>query len=482
MIKLSSTSTVIGIEKSPFASDDPLKLLKSVPFQICASKPLVTLPVPVPLTNLLVIEVIAGPTNSDGDAAPAVALELATGAEMVVVEVGQAVDNTGRALMSGHVSNVPVETGLTIDVGDILYLSDTEAGKVTNVRTVPVRQVVGRCVTGGNSSIPISILFFPRDVHSLAITGTIEPGDWSGPVVGGDFDGEYFEEIDITPLDVDSTHPTVLINVFDDADDQKISPAGAEVTSAGNGIKIYSPSNAFTWNYILSSGGGSVGTAGGGGTNDHSILLNLDFASAGHTGFAANPHGNAQHSSTFIEATDVTFANLDANGDVGDAASTVSEGDHTHELGDTNNYNDVPSGEIILFEKDTAVAGYSLLTTVDDQLVYITKGSGAGGDAGGSTKTASTWSQPNHGHPTGNHTLTIAEMPAHTHNNKLYVPQGIGGTNRIPTGDGTGVNTNNQLTDTTGGGSSHSHGWTSGSATESTWRPLGRNMTRQQRI
>jgi len=33
-----------------------------------------------------------------------------------------------------------------------------------------------------------------------------------------------------------------------------------------------------------------------------------------------------------------------------------------------------------------------------------------------------------------------------------------------------------------GGGASHNHGSTSGSATASTWRPLGRNMTRQQRI
>ena len=250
-----------------------------------------------------------------------------------------------------------------------------------------------------------------------------------------------------------------------------------------------------TWNYILSSGGGSVGTAGAGGTNDHSILLNLDFASAGHTGFASNPHGNAQHSSTFIEATDVTFANLDANGDVGDVASTVSEGDHTHELGDTHNYNDVPSGEIILFEKDTAVSGYSLLTTVDDQLLYITKGSGAGGDAGGSTKTSSTWSQPNHNHPTGSHTLTDGEMPNHNHTGGIIVFPYVNDFSehgRVNSANPTGFMSGNYSTtafsggklyqtSTDGGGGSHNHGSTSGSATASAWRPLGRNFTRQQR-
>jgi hypothetical protein len=38
-------------------------------------------------------------------------------------------------------------------------------------------------------------------------------------------------------------------------------------------------------------------------------------------------HGNAQHSSTFIVATDVTYENLNSNSDIGQAASTVAAGD-----------------------------------------------------------------------------------------------------------------------------------------------------------
>ncbi len=52
--------------------------------------------------------------------------------------------------------------------------------------------------------------------------------------------------------------------------------------------------------------------------------------STGWLRLAPNPHGNAAHSSTFITATDVTFENLDANGDVGAGATQVSIGTHGH--------------------------------------------------------------------------------------------------------------------------------------------------------
>ncbi len=440
-------------------------------------------------------------TDSNGDAVLAYANVVDTGAEMVVVEVGTAVLGTGRAIMTGFVEDVPIETGVIVNVGDILYLSATEPGKVTNIKTLPVRQVVGRAVTGGNSSLPIDILFFPRDVHSIAISGTIEPGDWVGP----DGDGLYFDNIDITPLDVDSTHPSVLVNIFDDADNKKISPADIEMISLGNAVRIYSPSNAYTWNYIISSGGGSTGVSGGGGTTDHALLFNLDYDSSGHDdgSFAAGGasgvggHDNTDHLDTYIEATDVTYGTLNANGDVGDVAGQVAIGDHTHLLADTHDYNDVPTGEIILFEKDTSVTGYTLQTDVDDQLIYITKGSGAGGDAGGSVKTGATWSQPNHNHPTGSHTLTITEIPSHQHFviNTATRTQNLSAVNSVsgnynpasndnfkPNIAAVAAGANAGLSSSTGGGNSHNHGSTSGSATSSSWRPLGRNMTRQLRV
>lgn len=124
----------------------------------------------------------------------------------------------------------------------------------------------------------------------------------------------------------------------------------------------------------------------------------------------------------------------------------------------------VPTGEIILFEKDTAVLGYTLKTDKDDMVIFVTKGSGAAGETGGTDKTGGTWTQPDH-------TLTVDEMPAHTHD--------IEGTNSTPDGFKGTLSAGFQAygadvpTKSTGGGSAHNHG--------TTWRPAGRNFTRQER-
>lgn len=163
-------------------------------------------------------------------------------------------------------------------------------------------------------------------------------------------------------------------------------------------------------------------------------------------------------------------------------------------------YQSIPANSIILFESDTAVTGYTLLTNVNDQLIYITRGSAAGGETGGTTKSGSTWTQPSHTHTlgshthtTGSHALTTSEIPSHSH-----------GQYRWQWKDGTGSNPNHYYAQgiwddgygtwyssgvgSTGGGSSHNHGSTgaasgatgSGSTTNS-WRPSGRNFTRQRK-
>ena len=56
------------------------------------------------------------------------------------------------------------------------------------------------------------------------------------------------------------------------------------------------------------------------------------------------------------------------------------------EWSNAGSYNDVPLNTILLIESDTALTGYTLLTNKDDDVVYVTKGSVAGGDAGGSAR------------------------------------------------------------------------------------------------
>lgn len=138
----------------------------------------------------------------------------------------------------------------------------------------------------------------------------------------------------------------------------------------------------------------------------------------------------------------------------------------------------IPIGEIILFEKDTAVFGYSLKTDFDDGVLYITKGSGAGGEAGGTNKSGGTWTQ-DHYHATRDHTLTISEMPSHNHPPKAGVSNFMSstGSSHGESGDSYGVH---GTTGYRGGDQPHNHGNTY-NVTGNSWRPKGRNFTRQQK-
>jgi hypothetical protein len=116
---------------------------------------------------------------------------------------------------------------------------------------------------------------------------------------------------------------------------------------------------------------------------------------------------------------------------------------------------DIPSGKIILFYSDTEIAGYTLITSRNDVLVYIGSGSAAGGLTGGAIYPDSTWTQPNH---------------THTYSATTGTPSGTA----QDQGDGTDVCAQ----------STHTHtvsGTTGNGATANTWRPLGYVVTLQQR-
>jgi hypothetical protein len=70
--------------------------------------------------------------------------------------------------------------------------------------------------------------------------------------------------------------------------------------------------------------------------------------------------------------------------------------------------NDIPTGSIFLFDSNTTITGYALLTTVDDAVVFITRGSVAGGEAGGSAKSGGSWSYGLHSHGLAGHTHSAA--------------------------------------------------------------------------
>jgi len=145
-------------------------------------------------------------------------------------------------------------------------------------------------------------------------------------------------------------------------------------------------------------------------------------------------------------------------------------------------YISVPSNEIIIFDDDNQVTGYTLLYDIDDEVVYITKGSANGGETGGTS--TGTWTQPTHTHSgyTGYHQLTIDEMPSHTHPpqsgySNFHARQAG---NKGESGESYGSFT---YTDYEGGDQPHRHDLSNivSDGTPSTWRPRGRNFTRQQK-
>jgi hypothetical protein len=169
----------------------------------------------------------------------------------------------------------------------------------------------------------------------------------------------------------------------------------------------------------------------------------------------------------------------------------------------------IPSTEIILFEKNTAVSGYTLLTSVDDETVFISKGAGSaigpGATSVGSwaTLTGHTHPGPSHRHtgPSHRHTGPNHRHTIGTHTHGITAPGTISsGTGMIhETGSSTYIPTTGWTADASTGDTGYDGtgdtgyegtgvtgyegtGATDASAAIATWRPAGRIFTRQQRI
>jgi len=72
----------------------------------------------------------------------------------------------------------------------------------------------------------------------------------------------------------------------------------------------------------------------------------------------------------------------------------------------------IPAGTKMVFYQDVAPTGWTIANTLDDKVLFVTKGSAAGGQTGGGAHSTGTWTQPNHTHTANNSDVTI---PAHTH-------------------------------------------------------------------
>jgi hypothetical protein len=77
-----------------------------------------------------------------------------------------------------------------------------------------------------------------------------------------------------------------------------------------------------------------------------------------------------------------------------------------------------------VFYMDTAPNGWTILDTLDDKLIYITKGSAAGGQIGGQEYPGGSWTISG---VTGDHTLIIDEIPPHHHVSYTWYAAAAGG-------------------------------------------------------
>jgi len=79
----------------------------------------------------------------------------------------------------------------------------------------------------------------------------------------------------------------------------------------------------------------------------------------------------------------------------------------------------VPSGTKMLFYQDIAPTGWVIESALDDKVVYLTKGSGDGGEIGGGVHSTGTWVIPTHYHIDDGYALEVEEMPSHTHSSTV---------------------------------------------------------------
>jgi hypothetical protein len=116
--------------------------------------------------------------------------------------------------------------------------------------------------------------------------------------------------------------------------------------------------------------------------------------------------------------------------------------------------------------------------------VYITAGTAGGGEAGSTDKIGSTWTQPPHQHWSTPHVHGISSH-THTFSDSTDIVTSILQYVKTGSGDAAWVDHGHTFSGTTtsnGGGTGASDPDQSGlNTTPNTWRPKGRNFTRQQR-
>ena len=121
-------------------------------------------------------------------------------------------------------------------------------------------------------------------------------------------------------------------------------------------------------------------------------------------------------------------------------------------------------GTVMYFGQAAAPAGWTQ-TAEDDRMLRVVAGAGGGVGGTDSPIAAHTHTGPSHNHTTANHTLTIDQIPAHTHAvyHVLVNLDQVASPFNVPTNSGASHNSGS-----TGGNGAHNHGNTGNSGTGAT--------------
>lgn len=125
-----------------------------------------------------------------------------------------------------------------------------------------------------------------------------------------------------------------------------------------------------------------------------------------------------------------------------------------------------PSGTAMPFYQAAAPTGWTKVTGINDKLFYVTDGTGAN-PAGGTNNTGTGGWDNSWGLSVGSHTLTISEIPSHTHDYVATFSSGGGIAALQAVVAQNPLQTQSFTSGSAGSGAGHSHGISS----TSQWRP-----------
>lgn len=242
-----------------------------------------------------------------------------------------------------------------------------------------------------------------------------------------------------------------LVNAINDALANLTSSASGSTDPSGlsGGVLPYSfwldtgaSPNLLKMRNAANTGWASVGTISG--TNFVPNLENADISTAlGYT--PANKAGDTFTGDTFSTTkfdapivratTKFVFADGSEQATAATAAAAA-----------------FPTGTVMLFAQTTAPTGWTKSTAHNDKALRVVSGTaGSGGSVAFTTAFAS--------RSVDNHTLTVAQMPSHTHNiQRQRFELFTGGQNGTVQEPSNGSDTISGVISNTGGGGAHSHG------------------------